>query len=60
MHGLASFVFVDDLLETKSKLLVLLNNMKTHPVQSTVIKFAMVTNKELFKYIHLSISYDRS
>ena len=24
---------------------VLLNNMKTHPVQSTVIKFAMVTNK---------------
>ena len=45
MHGLASFVFVDDLPETRSNLPVLLNNMKTHPVQSTVIKFAMVTNK---------------
>ena len=44
MHGLA-FVFVDDLPETRSNLPVLLNNMKTHSVQSTVIKFAMVTNK---------------
>ena len=45
MHGLASFVFVDDLPETRSNLPVLLNNMRTHPVQSTVIKFTMVTNK---------------
>ena len=43
MHGLA--FFVDDLPETRSNLPVLLNNMKTHLVQSTVIKFAMVTNK---------------
>ena len=34
MHGLASFVFVDDLPETMSNLPVLLNNMKTHLVQS--------------------------
>ena len=45
MHGLASFVFVDDLPETRSNLPVLLNNMSTHPVQSTIIKFVMVTNK---------------
>ena len=31
--------------ETRSNLPVLLNNMKTHSAQSTVIKFAMVTNK---------------
>ena len=44
MDGLA-FVFVDELPETRSNLPVLLNNMKTHSVQSTVIKFVMVTNK---------------
>ena len=38
-------VFVDDLPETRSNLPVLLNNMNTHSAQSTVIEFAMVTNK---------------
>ena len=51
---------VDDLPETRSNRPVLLNNMMTHSMQSTVIKFLMVTNNQLFKYIYLAISCDRS